>query len=185
LRPARKRRAEQDLWIRQKPEVLAVLRERAIVQSVESSNRIDGVAIEASRLRPVVLGRARPQDGSEEELAGYRRALDWIFSRKGIVTMTEKVIRKLHTFAQGGSAGDAGEWKKRNNEIIETLPSGRSRVRFAPAAAKDTARLIDDLCRRYEAALKAEEQVPPLLLAATFVFDFLCIHPLRDGNPGR
>jgi Fic family protein len=24
--------------------------------------------------------------------------------------------------------------------------------------------------------------VPPLLLAATFVFDFLCIHPFRDGN---
>jgi Fic family protein len=175
-------KGKQDLWIRQKPEVLAVLRERAIVQSVESSNRIEGVAIEAGRLRPVVLGRARPRDRSEEELAGYRRALDWIFSRKGIVTITEKVIRKLHALAQGESAGDPGEWKKRNNEIIEILPSGGSRVRFVPAAAKDTARLIDDLCQRYEAGLKAEAQVPPLLLAATFVFDFLCIHPFRDGN---
>lgn len=24
--------------------------------------------------------------------------------------------------------------------------------------------------------------MPPLLLAAAFVFDFLCIHPFRDGN---
>lgn len=176
-------KGNQGLWTRQKPEVLAVLRERAIVQSVESSNRIEGVTIDANRLRPVVLGKARPRDRSEEELAGYRRTLDWIFSRKRSVTMTEKVIRKLPTLAQGGSAedsgGDAEEWKKRNNEIIELLPEGGSRVRFVPAAARGAARLIADLCQRYQEALE-EESVPPLLLAATFVFDFLCIHPFRD-----
>jgi len=174
-------KGKQDLWIRQKPEVLAVLRERAIVQSAESSNRIEGVTVEPSRLRPVVLGKARPRDRSEEELAGYRRALDWICSRKGPVTITSQVIRKLHALAQGGSIGDAGEWKKRNNEIIEILPGGGSRVRFVPASAKDTPRLVDDLCTRYQSALDQEE-VPPLLLIATFVFDFLCIHPFRDGN---
>ncbi len=31
--------------MRQKPKVLAVLREQAIIQSVESSNRIEGVTI--------------------------------------------------------------------------------------------------------------------------------------------
>jgi hypothetical protein len=98
--------------------------------------------------------------------------------------MTEKLIRKLRTLAQGGSAGDAGEWKRGNTEISETFPGGGSRVRFVPAAAKDTAPLIDDLCQRYEAALKAEEQVPPLLLAATFVFDFLCIR-FATVMPGR
>jgi len=63
-------RGKQDLWIRQKPEVLAVLREQAMIQSVESSNRIEGVTVEANRLRPLVIGRARPRDRSEEELAG-------------------------------------------------------------------------------------------------------------------
>lgn len=46
-------RGKQDLWMRQKPEVLDVLREQAIIQSVESSNRIEGVTIPAHRLRPV------------------------------------------------------------------------------------------------------------------------------------
>jgi len=64
-------RGKQDLWIRQKPELLQVLREQAIVQSVESSNRIEGVTIPAERLRPVVLGKAKPRDRSEEELVGY------------------------------------------------------------------------------------------------------------------
>ena len=71
-------RGRQDLWIRQKPEVLGVLREQAIIQSVESSNRIEGVTIAPARLRPVILGNATPRDRSEEELAGYRQALDCI-----------------------------------------------------------------------------------------------------------
>src|SRR6266853_7059726 len=84
-------KGKQDLWIRQKPEVLAVLREQAMIQSAESSNRIEGVTVAANRLRPLVIGRARPRDRSEEELAGYRAALDWIFSRKSPVAITPDV----------------------------------------------------------------------------------------------
>src|SRR5258708_33517209 len=81
-------RGKQDLWIRQKPEVLEVLREQAIIQSVESSNRIEGITVAANRLRPLLIAKARPRDRSEEELAGYRAALDRIFSRKNRVTIT-------------------------------------------------------------------------------------------------
>src|SRR6266852_5618661 len=142
-------RGKQDLWIRQKPEVLEVLREQAIIQSAESSNRIEGVTVAASRLRPLVIGRARPRDRSEEELAGYRAALDWIFSRKSTVAITPNVLRRLHALAQGGSSGDAGEWKKRDNDIIEILPSGERTIRFVPVSARRTPAAVDALCRRY------------------------------------
>ncbi|MGD9160823.1 MAG: hypothetical protein PVG39_20560, partial [Desulfobacteraceae bacterium] len=55
---------KQDLWMRQKPEVLEVLREQAIIQSVESSNRIEGVTVPFERLRPVVMGKVKPRDRS-------------------------------------------------------------------------------------------------------------------------
>src|SRR5258707_15716737 len=93
-------RGKQDLWLRQKPEVLEVLREQAIIQSAESSNRIEGVTVEANRLRPLVIGRAKPRDRSEEELAGYREALNWIFSRKSTIAVTPHLIRRLHALAQ-------------------------------------------------------------------------------------
>jgi len=64
-------RGKQELWIRQKPEVLEVLREQAIIQSVESSNRIEGVAIPADGLRPLVPGKGKPRDRPEGQLAGY------------------------------------------------------------------------------------------------------------------
>ena len=174
-------RGKQDLWSKQKPEVLAVLREQAIVQSAESSNRIEGVTVPANRLRVVVLGRARPRDRSEEELAGYRRALSWIHSRKGVVRITPDVIRKLHGMAHGGSSGDAGEWKKRDNQIIEIQPSGERTIRFTPSRASETPKAVAALCQNYAQACD-QERVPPLLMVATFVFDLLCIHPFRDGN---
>jgi Fic family protein len=174
-------RGKQDLWIRQKPEVLEVLREQAIIQSAESSNRIEGVTVAANRLRPLVIGRARPRDRSEEELAGYRAALDWIFSRKTGVAIAPDVIRRLHALSQGGSSGDAGEWKKRDNEIPEVLPSGEPSPRFVPVSAEKTSAAMEMLCRAYRAA-GDEERIPPLLVAATFVLDLLCVRPFRDGN---
>jgi Fic family protein len=167
--------------MRQKPEVLAVLREQAIIQSVESSNRIEGVTIPADRLRPVVLGKVKPRDRSEEELAGYRQALDWIFSRKRRVSVIPGVIQRLHAFAQGGFSGDAGDWKQRDNEIIEILPNGERKIRFVATSAKDTPKTMDALCRNYREACE-DQRIPPLLIVTTFVFDLLCIHPFRDGN---
>jgi Fic family protein len=158
-------RGKQELWIRQKPEVLDVLREQAIIQSAESSNRIEGVTVAANRLRPLLIGRARPRDRSEEELAGYRAALEWIFSRKTRVAITPDVIRRLHSLVQGGS-GDA---------------SGESSLRFIPVSAKRTPAAMEVLCSRYNAVSNGEH-VPGLLIVATFVLDFLCIHPFRDGN---
>ena len=136
-------RGKQDLWIRQKPEVLEVLREQAIIQSAESSNRIEGVTVAPGRLRPLVIGRVRPRDRSEEELAGYRAALEWIFSRKTRTAIVPDTIRRLHRLAQGGSSGDAGAWKQRNNEIIEVLPSGERSVRFVPVSAKKTPAMVE------------------------------------------
>ena len=59
-------RGKQDLWMKRKPEILAALREQAIIQRAESSKRMEGGTVLPSRLKPVVLGAAKPRDGSEE-----------------------------------------------------------------------------------------------------------------------
>lgn len=68
-------KGKQELYTRQSPQILKALRDTAIIQSAESSNRIEGVTVDRDRLRPLVLGNARPRDRSEEEVMGYRRAL--------------------------------------------------------------------------------------------------------------
>ncbi len=50
-----------------------------------------------------------------------------------------------------------------------------------PVSARETPATVEMLCRRYRTATD-EEQIPPLLIVATFIFELLCIHPFRDGN---
>jgi Fic family protein len=174
-------RGKQELWVQRKPEVLAALREQAVVQSVESSNRIEGVTVSPDRLRPLVLGHARPRDRCEEELAGYRKALNWIFTRRSLAPIDTKTILHLHAMAQGGMSGDAGRFKSKDNEIIEVVPGVGRIVRFRPTPAKQTPAAVEQLCEAFN-ELAGQMEVPPLMLVASFVFDFLCIHPFRDGN---
>ena len=174
-------RGKQDLWTSRKPEVLAALREQAIVQSVESSNRIEGVTVEAERLRPVVLHGMRPRTRPEEELAGYRRALQWIFTRKAPIEPSPRLVLHLHATAQGGQTGDAGKWKARDNEKIEFDKAGQRRTRFVPVKAKHAPGAVDALCRAYP-GIRSDDGIPGLFAVASFVLDFLCIHPFRDGN---
>ncbi|MCM0605408.1 MAG: hypothetical protein KA715_04910 [Xanthomonadaceae bacterium] len=68
-------RGMQEMWKKVRPEALKLLRESALIQSAESSNRIEGVEVAKDRLRPLVIGEVKPRDRSEEEIVGYRKAL--------------------------------------------------------------------------------------------------------------
>ncbi|MBT3257949.1 MAG: cell filamentation protein Fic, partial [Deltaproteobacteria bacterium] len=71
-------KGRQQLYEKQSPQLLESLKEMSLIESAESSNRIEGVTVERKRLRPLVIGGIRPRDRSEEEIVGYRMALNWI-----------------------------------------------------------------------------------------------------------
>ena len=73
-------RGKQALFTRQSPQALKALRDTAIIQSAESSNRIEGVMVAPARLYPLVLGQSKPRNRSEQEVQDYRRALNEIHS---------------------------------------------------------------------------------------------------------
>ncbi|HEV7668002.1 MAG TPA: hypothetical protein VGS22_05730 [Thermoanaerobaculia bacterium] len=118
--------------IRAAPQVLSTLRETALVQSVESSNRIEGITVAPGRLRPLVLGEDRPRDRSEEEILGYRRALERVHLHARDLAIDPRLLLDLHGLVQEG-AGDAGQGKRVDNEIVEILSGEAPRVRFRPS----------------------------------------------------
>ena len=173
-------KGKQELYTRQSPQILKALREIALVQSVESSNRIEGVTVAADRLRPLVLGKARPKDRSEQEIAGYRSALNLIHTGSEKLQITPDLLRRLHRLCQEGS-GDAGEFKRIDNEVIELRPGEAPIIRFKCVSAKATPAAVDELCLVYRHAID-QDHIPPLIAIGALVLDFLCIHPFRDGN---
>jgi Fic family protein len=173
-------KGRQALSIRQAPQVLAGLRDTALVQSVESSNRIEGVTVAPNRLVPLVLENAAPRDRSEEEIRGYRLALDLLHASAADLPVTPDLFRRLHRLLQEG-AGDAGQWKRVDNEIVELREGAPPLVRLRPGSAAETPAAVEELCLAYRHVLN-EGKVPPLLADAGLIFDFLSIHPFRDGN---
>lgn len=69
-------RGKQELCTQQSPQWLKTLREHALIESAVSSNRIEGVSVDPSRVRDVLVA-AKPlfRDRDEEEVRGYRDAL--------------------------------------------------------------------------------------------------------------
>ncbi len=173
-------KGKQQLWEQKKPEVLRALKDLAIIQSVESSNRIEGIEVDRQRLMPLVLGKTTPRSRSEEEIMGYRYALELIHAKYLNLEITPKTIKQLHDLAQEG-AGDAGRWKTKNNEIIEFDGKGQRSVRFVPVGAKQTPQYVKQLCLAYRDEIK-NTRLPSLIICALFILDLLCIHPFRDGN---
>ena len=173
-------KGRQELYTRQAPHLLDALRETALIQSVESSNRIEGVTVAPDRLRPLVLGDAKPKDRSEEEIRGYRRALNLIHSRARELEINPGLLQQLHGLIQEGS-GDAGQWKQVENELVEFKPGGPPIIRFRPVSVSDTPSAVEELCLSYRHTLN-QNLAPPLVAIGAMIFDFLCIHPFRDGN---
>jgi Fic family protein len=173
-------RGKQELFTRQSPQRLKVLREHALIESAVSSNRIEGVTVDQARIGTIVFGKPLLKDRDEEEVRGYRDALKWIHEQAAAIPISEETILQLHRMARG-QIWDAGRYKEKDGDIIERFADGRERIRFktvpaarTPESMKETLVLCDDCLK--------DRWVHPLIALAAFDLDFLCIHPFRDGN---
>lgn len=172
---------KEALFSQQSPQVLRALRDSAIVQSTESSNRIEGVVAPAQRIRDLVARRTEPTNRSEQEIAGYREVLNTIHASFAEAQLTSNLVLQLHRDLFQFVPGGGGRWKSAANDITETRADGTTVVRFAPLAPHLVAEAMAQLHERFHAALESQA-VEPLLLVPTYVLDFLCIHPFADRN---
>ncbi len=175
-------RGRQDLFVAQIPEQLEILRRAAAVESSESSNRIEGVVAAPGRVEALVLKAAAPRDRSEQEIAGYRDALQLIHDSHEHMALTTNMVLQLHSMLFRYLPSEGGVWKATDNEIVERdAQGGVTRARFKPVPAVATPGAVQGLTNAYGSA-EREGRFDPLILVPLVILDFLCIHPLRDGN---
>ena len=174
-------RGKQELYTRQTPQVLNAMKQVAIIQSAESSNRIEGILVEEKRLKPLLEKDSTPRNRSEAEVIGYKNVLSRIHTAYESFKISPDTILKMHRDMLSHTDLPAGKWKNRDNTIEERLPDGRWITRYVPVTARETPYYMNELCVMFN-SLWEEGRIDRLLLTHAFVLDFLCIHPFTDGN---
>ena len=173
-------KGKQELYKKQSPQRLNSLKEHALIESAVSSNRIEGVEVDQKRIGTIIFGKSLLSDRSEEEVRGYREALNLIHTLGSKLPVTEETCRKLHKLTRG-EIWDAGKYKEKDSNIIEQWTDGMSSIRFTTVPAKQTGQCMKRLHAEWDETVR-EAAIHPVIALAAYNLDFLCIHPFRDGN---
>jgi Fic family protein len=175
-------RGSEALYRDQMPGLLTELADRARVVSITASSAIEGVIVaDADRAQRIINRQAATlRNRSEQELAGYRDAQDYLFQQDWR-PLNAGLILHLHRLLFAHTAVPGGAFKTADNLVVDRSPGGSTTVRFKPVSAANTPFAIDDLVERYEHAVAAGEH-HPVLLSGLFILDLLVIHPFEDGN---
>lgn len=129
-------RGKEGLFMQQTPQVLQSLRQIAIIQSTESSNRIEGIEAPPERIKKLVEHKTTPKNRSEQEIAGYRDALATIHTNHAGMPFTTGIVLQLHRDLYQFVAQQGGRWKMTDNEISEIRSDGTKVIRFRPIPAR-------------------------------------------------
>jgi Fic family protein len=175
-------RGTEALYRDQLPGALHELAEGARIESITASSAIEGVVVpSATRARQIIAGSNRTlRTRSEQELAGYRDALDYIFQRDWR-PLNVGLLLHLHRLLFGHTAALGGSFKTHDNVVVDRALDGTVTERFRPVPARNTEFYVHELVDRYRAELAAGRH-HPVLLVGLFVLDLLVIHPFEDGN---
>lgn len=177
-----KEAGKQEMSLKQRPEALEKLVEVAKVQSTQSSNAIEGIVTTDTRIRQLVEEKTAPRNRDEQEIAGYRDALNLIHESFDAIPITRNYILQLHKILYGHMNNpQAGQLKNVQNYISAGYPDGHTEILFTPLSPFETPEALDRICEEYNRVV-GNYEAEPLLVIPVFIHDFLCIHPFNDGN---
>lgn len=173
----------EELFSHQAPQLLTQLASRARVESITASSALEGITVDdLARRARIIAGSAKVlRTRSEQELAGYRLTLDYLFTEDwrplntGLVLHTHRLL-----FAETPGHG-GGSFKTSDNLVVDQHADGTRRIRFKPVPASRTEHFIVELVDRYNDAVR-DATFHPVLLIGLFILDLLTIHPFDDGN---
>lgn len=162
--------------------VFTELEKIARIQSVKSSNEIEGIVTTDERIVQIVQQNSAPLNHNEQEILGYRDALNIIHTGHQNIQFNENSVLSLHrTMLSATDYNFAGKYKNDDNVILEIDALGNKKVRFAPVSANETKTAMEQLFLAFMEAV-SDTNINALLLIPCVILDFLCIHPFKDGN---
>jgi len=163
------------------PKIFTKLESLAKVQSVKGSNAIENIVTTDKRIEEIVNQSSAPLNHNEQEIAGYRDALNTIHNGFENIVLDIQSILNLHSVLLSYTEIGGGNYKTSDNVILEIDSEGNRKIRFTPTKAAETQMAMQQLIYAFIDA-NSDSGINKLLLIPCFILDFLCIHPFSDGN---
>src|ERR1700730_14247449 len=106
-------KGKQDLFKERAPHLLENLRRVALIESTESSNRLEGITLPRTAIEVLVRRNKEPHPGNrpEGEIAGYRTVRQPIPERQPYMAVTPMLVLQLpRDLFRFSGATNAGRW---------------------------------------------------------------------------
>ena len=174
-------RGREQAFRGQHPQSLKTLTEIARIQSTEASNAIEQITAPAKRIRALVAEKTTPENRSEAEIAGYRAVLDTIHSSADAIPSSPPWSSNCTATSTSSPACRQVDGRALTTRSPSGKQTGPRRSGFG-RFRRSRPRLRWRELHQSFAAARDGHQHHPLLLVGAYVFDFLAIHPFRDGN---
>lgn len=141
-----------------------------------------GIVTTNTRIKQLVEEKTTSRNRDEQEIAGYRDALNIIHESFDAIPISQNYILLLHKilYSHMNNPMD-GRTKSVQNYISATYPDGHVETLFTPLSPFETPEALDKICEEYNRVIENME-VEPLIIIPIFIHDFLCIHPFNEGN---
>ena len=174
-------KGKESIRIQERPKLFNKLQKKAIRDSIKGSNEIENIHTTEKRIDEIALGDNRAYNHSEEEIIGYRNALNNIHIYHDNIIFDKTSILSLHKqMLDIAKIDNRGHFKIEQNYISEER-HGKKSIVFVPTAPKDVEESLDQMLIAYNEAIH-NPNINPILLISCFILDFLCVHPFDDGN---
>lgn len=169
------------------PERLDALKHVATIESIGSSTRIEGSKLSDREVEKLMAGLSSTsfESRDEQEVAGYAKVMELVFTSWEYIPFNENHIQQLHrdllTYVDKDE-GHRGKYKTHENKVVARDTNGKViGIVFETASPFDTPRLMADLVAWFRMEQESRT-LHPLLAIAVFIVTFLAIHPFEDGN---
>ncbi len=168
-------------------EQLKVMKRIATIESVGSSNRIEGNKMSDNEIEELfsAINKKSFKSRDEEEVAGYADLINTIFDNYQDIPLSENYIKQLHQILLRYSSKDErhrGDYKKDSNRVAAFDADGHEIGSiFETATPFDTPRLMRELVEWANDNFK-DGYFHPIIVIGIFIVHFLAIHPFTDGN---
>lgn len=169
------------------PERLDALKYVATIESIGSSTRIEGSKLSDRDVEKLMAGLNKTsfESRDEQEVAGYAKVMELVFSSFEYIPFTENHIKQLHRdllVHVDKDLAHRGNYKTHTNSVVARDEAGKVvGIVFETATPFDTPRLMTELVDWYRAE-RDSKTMHPLLAISVFVVTFLAFHPFEDGN---